>query len=83
MPAHCDELVIHAPLQCKFCDQFPELQQSRIQDRVNFTGEHDPTKKPCPAEQRRSLKTINKWHGNRPEDVRGPEIIHRGSRDAQ
>lgn len=61
---HCDDLVLHAPGNCKYCDMFPDIQQARIKNGVNFTGENDPKKKQCPAEVRRSLDTINRWGGN-------------------
>lgn len=64
-PPHCDELVVHAPGACEFCDDFASLaQQQRIRDNINFTGEGNPNKQPCPAEQRRALSTINRWGGN-------------------
>jgi hypothetical protein len=66
---HCDELVLHAPGECKYCDDCPAAQQKRIKDGVNFTGHYDAAKKPCPAEERRDLKTINRWYGNRPEPL--------------
>lgn len=62
---HCDDRVLHAPGVCSFCDLYPEEQAARIANGVNFTGESDPNKKQCPAEQRRSLDTINRWGGNR------------------
>lgn len=63
---HCDGDVLHAPSECQYCDEFPDRQAQRVKDKVNFTGHHDPSKKPCPAEVRRDLDTINKWPGNRP-----------------
>lgn len=63
---HCDELCLHMPQICTICDDFPELQQARIDNRVNFTGEFSPNKQPCPSTMRRSLQTINRWPGNRP-----------------
>jgi len=61
---HCDAEVIHAPTKCEFCDHYPELQAERVVAGINFTGEQDPNKKPCPAEVRRPLQTINRWGGN-------------------
>lgn len=63
---HCDNLVLHAPSTCKYCDMYPEEQQARIRDGVNFTGEGDPNKRTCPAEERRKLDIINRWYGNVP-----------------
>lgn len=62
---HCDRNVLHAPGKCEYCDMYPEEQAKRILAGVNFTGENDPNKKPCPAEERRSLDSINNWPGNR------------------
>lgn len=65
---HCDELVLHAPGKCEYCDLYPERQSQRVRDGVAFTGE-PPTKggpeKPCPSTQRRPLSTIERWPGNR------------------
>jgi hypothetical protein len=62
---HCDNLVLHAPEDnCIYCNAFPKKQQERIDNKINFTGHHDPDKSTCPAELRRSAGTINKWHGN-------------------
>lgn len=64
---HCDDLILHAPGKCVYCDEYAEEQQERIRDGVNFTGEGDPNKKTCPAEQRRALRDINRWGGNTPK----------------
>lgn len=63
---HCDSNVLHAPGTCRFCDMSPQLQLGRSAAHVNFTGEHDPEKLPCPAENYRPLDTINQWAGNIP-----------------
>ena len=80
---HCDNLVIHR--NCHVCDLYPELQQERIKNGINFTGENDPNKLPCPAEQRRSLRDINRWQGNRLDPVDPVErvVIYKGTKDAQ
>jgi hypothetical protein len=79
---HCDSRVLHGPNgKCRFCDEYPELQQERIRTNTNFTGEQDLTKNPCPAEKQRSLRDINKWSGNRPEPwprIQGI-IVNRGA----
>lgn len=64
---HCDELVLHAPGTCEYCDRYPVDQAIRVSEGINFTGEGNPNKKPCPAEVRRKLSTINKWGGNVPK----------------
>lgn len=61
---HCDELVLHAPKTCEVCDLYPQKQKARIDNNINFTGEGDPNKQPCPAESKRPLDTINRWPGN-------------------
>lgn len=66
---HCDELVLHAPTKCVYCDLYSERQAARIRDGIAFTGE-PPTRggpeKPCPSTQRRPLERINRWPGNTP-----------------
>ena len=64
---HCDPHVLHQPTVCLICDKYAaKLQEVRIRHGINFTGEHDPNKKPCPAEKNRPLERIEKWGGNRP-----------------
>jgi hypothetical protein len=63
---HCDPFVLHAPGVCEFCDKHPAWQQERSVDRVNFTGQHDPDRAPCPSQTRRSLAAVERWPGNRP-----------------
>ncbi len=63
---HCDNRVLHAPTAgCIYCNERPEWQKLRMDWGINFTGENDPSKLPCPAETRRSLENIEKWPGNR------------------
>jgi hypothetical protein len=61
---HCDSHVMHAPKECEYCDDRPELQEARIKLNINFTGQTVEGKLQCPAEARRELTNINKWHGN-------------------
>jgi len=75
---HCDPRVLHLPKDCEFCDMYPALQAERIRDGVNFTGENNPKKKPCPAETARGLKSINSWHGNVAQPKGCPKCNHRG-----
>lgn len=75
---HCDARVLHEPKNCEFCDMFPELQQERIKNNINFTGEGNPNKKPCPAEAARGLKSINSWYGNVAKPAGCPKCEHPG-----
>lgn len=64
---HCDQSILHAPGTCDFCDKYPYAQALRAQWRINFTGEHDDDKAPCPSEYFRSGELRDRWPGNRPE----------------
>lgn len=68
---HCDLNVLHAPGMCQVCDLFPELQRARHEANVNFTGENDPSKDPCPATLVRDLQKIERWPGNVPHEPDG------------
>lgn len=62
---HCDSNVLHAPGRCDYCDRgFADLQEFRLLHGINFTGESDPTKLPCPATAKRPVETIERWGGN-------------------
>jgi hypothetical protein len=61
---HCDSRVLHAPGECRYCDEYPDQQLRRIQSNINFTGHHDPDKALCPAERLRPIERINRWPGN-------------------
>lgn len=63
---HCDALILHRPGQCEYCDEHPDWQELRELWQINFTGEHEPGKVLCPAEQKRDLRQIEKWCGNTP-----------------
>lgn len=62
---HCDDLVLHAPGDCKYCDLYPEDQRERTNNGINFTGKSDPSMEPCPSTLRRPLEVIERWPGNR------------------
>jgi hypothetical protein len=66
---HCDELVLHREGSCEYCDAYPEWQELRALWGINFTGESDPNKIPCPSTHRRSLNSVHAWPGNRPRPV--------------
>lgn len=76
MYPHCDQLVLHAPGECIYCDKHPDWQQARIDNGINFTGHSDADKQPDPATIRRTqmlvehgewgngYDTLNQWPGN-------------------
>lgn len=69
VPPHCDASVLHAPGSCHFCDDYPDWQKIRVTQRINFTGEHDPDKAPCPSTWFRPEAVRDLWYGNRPAPV--------------
>ncbi len=67
---HCDELVLHSPGTCIYCDEHGALLQSeRIQKAVAYTDQMPLTEGvlllPCPAWQKRGAN-CQVWGGNRP-----------------
>ncbi|HYR14968.1 MAG TPA: hypothetical protein VEQ67_12230, partial [Mycobacterium sp.] len=56
----------HAPGACQYCDMYPTWQQLRELWRLNFTGENDPDKAPCPSTHTRPAEVRDRWYGNRP-----------------
>lgn len=66
---HCDSRVLHTPGQCIYCDMYSELQQSRIEQKVNFTGQAFEGLSPCPADAARGIGQAHVWPGNRPEHL--------------
>ncbi len=69
---HCDPSILHAPGECEFCDLHPSRQVEREIQRINFTGQHDPERAPCPSEFFRSPTDRDAWGRNRPSR-KGPE----------
>lgn len=69
---HCDQTILHKKGDCKYCDAHPEWQELRIAWGINFTGEKDETKLPCPSEIRRPAYVAHRWPGNRPTEVKVP-----------
>lgn len=61
---HCDSRVLHAPSNCVYCDQHPQWQALRVLWGINFSGESDPEKLPCPSERDRPAFVIHQWPGN-------------------
>ena len=66
---HCDQDVLHAPQKCEYCDEFPQKQQHRLDNFINFTGEDDKTKYRCPSDAKRGLGGAHVWGGNTPKPV--------------
>lgn len=70
MYPHCDSRILHAPGECRFCDDYPERQQERVNSGIAFTGHPPrPGQSPCPADAARpqnSPSDHRRWGGNRP-----------------
>lgn len=62
--AHCDNLILHAPGECQYCDHYPGAQALRDWWQINFTGHHDTAKLPCPSTLRRTDAVRDLWGGN-------------------
>jgi hypothetical protein len=63
---HCEATILHPPGTCDVCDQHPDWQQLRNLWGINFTGENDEHKIPCPSTRRRPLAAVHAWVNNRP-----------------
>lgn len=61
---HCDPNILHRPGACEFCDMHPEWQELREVWGINFSGEEDKTKSPCPSERHRPAHISHRWIGN-------------------
>lgn len=61
---HCDQRVLHAPGECRYCDDCPYAQALRQAWSICFTG-YEPEDKelPCPADHARG-DNHTKWGGN-------------------
>lgn len=65
---HCDPSILHGPDSgCTFCNECPDWQALREMWQINFTGEYDTDKAPCPSVYFRSVSDRDAWPGNRPE----------------
>ena len=62
---HCDSRILHMPGSCQFCDLHPEYHTARKMWGINFTGQYDEDKLPCPSEVDRVLEDIEQWGPNR------------------
>lgn len=66
---HCDQLILHKPTTCEVCDARQDWQALRVMYGINFTGENDPDKSPCPSEKLRATYLAHRWPGNRPTNI--------------
>jgi hypothetical protein len=64
---HCDQDVLHRPLTCDYCDMHPNLQEYRLNNKINFTGENKSGLAQCPSDAKRGLGGAHIWYGNRPK----------------
>lgn len=62
---HCDQRILHAPGECRYCDAHNDWQALRQAWGICFTGyEQEGTELPCPADYSRG-DGHTKWGGNR------------------
>lgn len=62
---HCDDLVLHEPGRCEYCDRFPGWQDARLMRGIAFTGnEPEDWERACPATVLRPVEKIERWGGN-------------------
>jgi len=69
---HCDPQILHRPKTCEYCDKHPVWQALREAYEINFTGEDDPKKSPCPSSKYRPAYMAHRWHGNHPTNADVP-----------
>jgi hypothetical protein len=77
---HCDQSVLHAPGECRYCDAHPDWQAYRKVAGIAFTGREPaalypggPLEAPCPSDLRRGRGQAHTWGGNRPTHVSVPQ----------
>lgn len=79
---HCDQRILHAPGECRYCDEHPEWQALRRAWGINFTGHDEPgTITLCPADIARPAGSSNDhrlWGGNAAEPYAQGGIIQPG-----
>ena len=62
---HCDTKILHAPGECHHCNLYPEYQRYRQVAGINFTGESNANKAPCPSLWNRTAEQRDNWEGNK------------------
>jgi hypothetical protein len=63
---HCDQLILHAPGECMYCDKHPEWQELREAWGIAYTGyEPEAGEMPCPADNARPGGKCEAWPGNK------------------
>lgn len=68
---HCDQRVLHAPGDCKYCDSHQEWQELRQAWGIAFTGQEPVDEEhhkqlPCPSDFNRGKSGAHVWGGNYP-----------------
>lgn len=67
---HCDQSVLHKPGECEYCDHYPDWQEMREVQRINYTGHFDTDKAPCPSHYFRHPDKVESWSGNLPTKMK-------------
>lgn len=63
---HCDQYVLHAPNECRYCGERQDLVELRLTHHIAFTGESlGGWLDPCPSEAFRPAEVRDRWGGNR------------------
>lgn len=61
---HCDQRILHAPGECRYCDRYKDWQALRVAWGIVFTGwTPEGTELPCPADHTRG-NSHRTWIGN-------------------
>jgi hypothetical protein len=72
---HCDDLILHGPGVCDYCDKYPAWQEARRKFRIEYSftqariANHRIRRtgyRPCPASVLRPIEKIERWGGNVP-----------------
>lgn len=67
---HCDQMILHGPGECTYCDYYPDWQNLRVSWGIAFTGHEigiNGSVVPCPADVARPDGAHQMWGGNRPK----------------